>query len=302
MHRRHETVPVEFESFDPRLGSRIGDRHLVRVASGCRWTEGPVYFPAARHVLFSDIPADRVMRYDELTGRTDVWATGVGFHNGHSADRQGRLLSCEHGHRRVTRTEPDGSVTVIADAYEGRRLNSPNDLVEHSDGAIWFTDPAYGIDSDYEGHAAESEIGACHVYRVVPGEQPVAVTDDLARPNGLAFSPDERRLYVSDSERNHLRAFDVTDGRTLTGGEVISDCAAGTYDGFRVDPQGRIWASTHEGIHILHPDGTLLGRLLVPEVVSNLTFGGPRRNDLYITATTSLYTLRVNVTGQPFPC
>lgn len=301
MPRHHDTVPARFESYDARLRSGIGDRHLVRLFTGCRWTEGPAYLPASRALIFSDIPNDRILRYDELTGHTTVFQSPVGFHNGHFVDRQGRLLSCEHGNRRVTRFEPDGSTTVLADSYQGHRLNSPNDLVEHTDGSIWFTDPAYGIDTVYEGHAAESEIGACHVFRVVEGAAPVVVSDDFDRPNGIAFSLDQTRLYVSDSGRGHLRVFDV-DGDTLSGGRVLAECTAGVFDGLRLDAEGRIWVSTAEGVHVYHEDGTLLGKLFVPETVSNLTFGGPRRNDLYLTATTSLYTLRTNVTGAPFPC
>ncbi len=300
MHRRPELIPTTFESFDSRMPSALGDRYLVKLFTGCRWTEGPAYFPAGRYLIFSDIPNDRILRYDELTGHTSVFQSPIGHHNGHSADRQGRLLSCEHGNRRVSRIEADGSTTVLADSYQGKRLNSPNDLVEKTDGSIWFTDPAYGIDSDYEGYAADSEIGACHVYRVVPGEQPVIVADDFDRPNGLAFSLDETKLYISDTGRNHMRVFDV-DGDKLTGGEVFAECTNGCFDGFRLDGKGRIWTSAGDGVHVYHADGTLLGKLPVPEVVSNLTFGGPRRHDLFITATTSLYQFRMNVTGAPYP-
>ncbi len=296
----HHRIPARFESFDDRFTTVSGDPYLVRLFTGARWAEGPVYFPASRALMFSDVPNDRVLRYDEITQTTSVFLRPAGYHNGHTVDRHGRLLSCEHGPRRVTRTEHDGSVTVIADSYQGKRLNSPNDIVEHSDGSIWFTDPAYGIDTDYEGFAAEPEQDGCYVFRVVPGEQPTVVADDFDRPNGLAFSLDQSQLYVCDSALGHLRVFDVT-GDTLTGGAVIASCTAGVFDGFRLDATGRIWASSAEGVHVLDPDGTLLGKLHVPEKVANLTFGGPRRNDLYITGTTSLYTIRLRVTGAPFP-
>lgn len=297
---RHESVPVRFESYDPRLSDWIGDRRLLRLFDGCRWAEGPAYLPASRALLFSDIPNDRVLRYDELTGDTTVFASPAGYPNGHFVDRQGRLLSCEHGTRRVTRTEPDGSVTVLADSHAGGRLNSPNDLVEHSDGSIWFTDPTYGIVSDYEGYAAPSEQDGRHVYRVVPGQAPQVVGDDFDQPNGLAFSLDEARLYIADSGAGTLRVFDV-DGDRLRGGALFTECSAGVFDGLRIDVQGRIWASCADGVQVFDPDGTLLGALFVPETVSNLTFGGPRRNDLYLTATTSLYLMRTRISGAPFP-
>lgn len=248
--------------------------------------------------MFSDIPNDRMLRWDECDGSVSVFRSPAGYANGHTRDRAGRLVSCEQGNRRVTRTEHDGTTTVLADRHEGRRLNSPNDVVEHSDGAIWFTDPSYGIDSDYEGHRGESEIGACHVYRVDPTTGEIAiVADDFERPNGLAFSADESTLYVVDTRREHLRSFNVVDGRRLTGGQVLADCSAGSFDGIRLDETGRIWAAAHDGLHFFHPGGDLLGKLRIPQVVSNLCFGGPRFNHLFITATSTLYTFRVNVNG-----
>ena len=297
---QYSTVPVRFERYDERLPARLGDRHLIRLYDGCRWAEGPAYFPASRTLLFSDIPNDRLLRYDEISGAVTEFARPAGYHNGHAVDRQGRLLSCEHGARRVTRREHDGSLTVLADAHAGRPLNSPNDLVEHSDGSIWFTDPSYGIASDYEGYAATPQQDGRYVFKVVPGRAPTAVAADFQQPNGLAFSLDESRLYVADSERGHLRVFDVVSG-SLRGGEVFAACRAGVFDGLRVDSQDRIWASTADGVDVYHRDGALLGSLAVPETVANLTFGGPRRNDLYLTATTSLYMLRTVVTGAPFP-
>jgi gluconolactonase len=300
--RMGDPIKAEFEVLDERFRFFGGDHVLERLHTGCRWTEGPAYFPAGRYLVYSDIPNDRLMRWDETTGVTGVFRQPSGFANGHSVDRQGRMLSCEHGNRRVTRTEPDGSITVLADAYQGRKLNSPNDIVERADGSVWFTDPAYGIDSDYEGHQATSEIGACHVYRIDPSTGEVAiVADDFDRPNGLAFSADERQLYITDSARDHIRVFSVTDDGRLEGGAVFAACDAGTFDGIRLDSAGRIWAAAGDGLHCIDPDGTLIGKLHVPETVANLTFGGAQRNQLFITATTSLYSMRVNVTGVTYP-
>ena len=296
-----ERVAAHFEALDERFGRTDGDAWLERLFADGRWTEGPAYFPAGRYLVFSDIPNDRMLRWDETTGVVGTLRQPAGYANGNSRDRLGRLLSCEHGERRVTRTEPDGSITVLADRYQGHRLNSPNDLVEHSDGSVWFTDPSYGIDTDYEGNQAESELDGCHVYRIDPGTgEVVKVADDFLRPNGLAFSADERELYIADTRRKHIRVFDV-DGAKLTGGQVLAECTAGSFDGLRLDQAGRIWAAAHDGLHCFHPDGMLLGKLHVPEIVSNLTFGGPKRNMLYICATTSVYAIRVNFNGVLYP-
>jgi len=278
---------------------------LEILAEGCRWAEGPAYFPAGRYLIWSDIPNDRMMRFDETSNAVSVFRTPAGYSNGNTVDRQGRLVTCEHGNRRVTRTEHDGSITVLASHFEGKRLNSPNDAVVKSDGSIWFTDPAYGIDSDYEGHKAESEIGACHVYRIDPQSGSVSiVADDFVRPNGLAFSPDERRLYVVDTGATHvddgprhIRVFDVGENGRLTGGEVFATCTSGLFDGFRLDDAGRIWTSAGDGVHCYESDGTLIGKILVPEAVANVVFGGPKRNRLYICATTSLYAILLAVNG-----
>ena len=297
-----DTVKTHLEVLDDRFSSCVGDQWIRRLYTGCRWTEGPAYFAAGRYLVFSDIPNDRVLRLDETTGTVGVFRAPSSYANGHTVDGQGRLVSCEQGTRRVTRTEHDGSVTVLADRYEGKRLNSPNDVVERSDGSIWFTDPSYGIDSDYEGHKAVSEIGACHVYRVDPQTGRVeVVADDFARPNGLAFTLDERRLYIADSRRKHIRLFEVSDRGALSGGEVFATCDAGTFDGLRLDEDGRIWAAAHDGVHCFDPDGTLIGKLHLPEVTSNLTFGGPQRNELFITASSSLYSLRLSVNGARYP-
>jgi gluconolactonase len=278
---------------------------LEKLYEGCRWAEGPAYFPAGRYLVWSDIPNDRMLRYDETSGAVSVFRHPAGYTNGNTVDREGRLVSCEHGNRRVSRTEHDGSITVIASHFEGKRLNSPNDAVVKSDGSIWFTDPAYGIDTDYEGHKAESEIGACHVYRVDPrsGEIRVAA-DDFVRPNGIAFSLDEKRIYVADTGATHvkdgprhIRVFDVSEDGGLSNGKVFATCTSGLFDGFRLDDTGRIWASAGDGVHCYDPDGTLIGKVLVPEVVANVVFGGPKRNRLYICGTTSLYAITANVNG-----
>jgi gluconolactonase len=251
-------------------------------------------------VLFSDIPNDRVLRYDEVSERTDVFITQAGFTNGRTVDRQGRFVTCEHGERRVTRMEHDGSIKVLAGAYKGRRLNSPNDVVEHSDRSLWFTDPTYGIRTDYEGHEATSEIGSRNVYRLDPdNDNLTAVAEDFAQPNGLAFSPDERRLFIVDSELHRIRVFDVDHGK-LSGGDLFCADDKG-YDGIRFDHLGRLWGAAHDGLHCYDPDGSLIGKLRLPEITSNFTFGGRQRNHLYITATSSLYGIRVSFRGASYP-
>jgi gluconolactonase len=297
-----ELVPTEYESLDDRFTTCRGDRWLQRLAGGCRWAEGPVWVPAGRYLLWSDIPGDRILRWDETTGAVGVFRSPSGNSNGNTLDREGRLVSCEHGNRRVSRTEHDGSITVLADSFDGHRLNSPNDVVVHSDGSIWFTDPTYGIASHYEGNKADSEIGASHLFRIDATTGAIRVaSDDFSQPNGLAFSLDERTLYVSDSGRNHIRAFAVADDGSLSGGEVWAADAPSTFDGFRLDDEGRIWAGTGEGVYCYDPDGTLLGKVKVPETCANVAFGGARRNQLFITATTSLYTLRLGARGAPYP-
>jgi gluconolactonase len=295
------TVPAGFDKLDGRFSGIRGDTHLERLWTGGRWLEGPVYSPAGRYLLYSDIPNDRILRWDETSYQVSVFRQPAGNTNGHTLDGQGRLVSCEHGNRRVTRTEHDGTVRVLADNYEGRRLNSPNDVVVRSDGSVWFTDPAYGIDSDYEGFKGEIETGGCHVYRIDPaGGAIIRVADDFNRPNGLAFSNDESLLYVTDTAEATIRVFKVT-GNGLSGGELFADCGNGAFDGIRLDAEGRIWGAAADGVHIYHPDGTLLGKLLVPETVSNLCFGGAKRNRLFMTATTSLYSLFLTVNGSPQP-
>ncbi len=293
-----DTIPTEFEVLDDRFRGCDGDSTVERLYTGCRWAEGPVYVPAGRYLVWSDIPNDRMLRWDETTGVVGVFRQPAGYTNGGTLDLQGRLVSCEHGNRRVSRTEHDGSITTIADNYDGKRLNSPNDVVVRSDGSIWFTDPSYGIDSDYEGHRAKSEIGACNVYRVdgTTGECRV-VGDDFVRPNGLAFSRDESSLYVADTRAAHIRVFSVKPDGTLADGRVFAECSEGVFDGIRLDTEGRIWAAAGPGVHCFDPDGTLIGKLRLPEPVSNLVFGGPKRNRLFITASTSVYSLLTTVNG-----
>ena len=226
---------------------------------------------------------------------------GTGLCRVRPLDAQGRLISCEHGNRRVSRTEHDGSITTIADRIDRKRLNSPNDAVVHSDGSIWFTDPCYGIDSDYEGHQAESETISCNVYRVdaTTGDCRI-VADDFDRPNGLAFSLDESELYIADTRANHIRVFGVADG-ALVGGRVFATATVGGFDGVRLDTQGRVWVAACDGVHCFDPDGTLIGKLHIPEATSNLVFGGPKRNRLFVTATTSIYSLFTTVNGARAP-
>lgn len=302
-----ENVPGDaFEVIDKSFRRLVNKSAKVeRLYTGCRWAEGPAYFPAGRYLLWSDIPNNRILRYDENDGHVSVFRQPSNNTNGHTVDRQGRLVSCEHLGRRVTRTEFDGSITVIADRWQGKRLNSPNDVVVKSDGSIWFTDPAYGIDWDYEGERAESEIGACHVYRADPATGEVEiVADDFVRPNGLAFSPDESQLFIADTGVSHvengpkhIRVFDVVDGKKLRGGKVFAECTAGVFDGFRFDEDGRLWTSAADGVHCYNKDAALIGKIRIPEIVANLTFGALRRNRLYICGTTSLYAYYVLVRG-----
>jgi gluconolactonase len=295
-----------FEQHDPRWHRLVpGPEKIERLWTGARWCEGPAWFAAHRSLVWSDIPNDRMLRFDECNGQVAVFRAPANNSNGNTVDRDGRLVSCEHLTRRLTRTEHDGSITVLASHWQGKRFNSPNDVVVHSDGGIWFSDPSYGILSDYEGLRADSEIGACNVYRIDPLSGAVElVADDFLKPNGLAFSPDQKTLYIADTGASHqpdgprhIRRFEVVDGKRLKGGEVFAECSNGLFDGFRVDTEGRIWTSAGDGVHALHPDGSLLGKILLPERVANVCFGGAKRNRLFICATSSLYAIHLNANG-----
>ena len=297
----------DFEIIDPRFGRTVMfNAPVERIATGFRWAEGPVWFGDRETLLWSDIPNDRIMGWSEPTGLF-VFRRPANFSNGHTRDREGRLLSCEHGTRRVTRTEHDGRITVIADSHDGKRLNSPNDIVCKSDGTIWFTDPHYGIASNYEGHRAEQE-QPCHVYRVEPVSGRIeAVLTDFACPNGIAFSPDERRLYVAETgsvhdpdPARHIRAFDVDEAGRLSNDRIFHTVSPGLADGFRCDVHGNLWTSAGDGVHCLSREGELLGKVLVPEIVSNVCFGGRNRHRLFITATTSVYSVALATEGAPW--
>ena len=295
---RAETIPTEFEVLDERFADVKGDHRVERFDFGCRWAEGPVYVPAGRYLLVSDIPNDRILRWDETTGAIGVFRQPAGYANGNTLDREGRLVSCEHGNRRVTRTEHDGSITVLADRYDGKRLNSPNDVVVRSDGSIWFTDPAYGIDSDYEGHRAESEIGGCHVYRVDPRHRVLRHRRRRLRPTQRARLLARRVPAVHRRHRAPSTSASSTSRRQRSPAATSSPtCTNGTFDGLRLDDTGRVWAAAGDGVHCFDPDGTLIGKLLLPEVAANLVFGERKRNRLFVTATTSVYSLRFNVNG-----
>ena len=299
---------VRIESLDRRFTARQGNAGIERIATGFRWAEGPVYFPAGGYLLWSDIPNNRIMRWLEDDGHVSVFRTESRHANGNTRDREGRLVTCEHDARRVTRTEIDGSITVLMDNYRGKRLNAPNDVVVTSDGAIWFTDPGYGIDGPYEGHFAEAELPR-NVYRFDParGEASI-VADDFVRPNGLAFSPDEKRLYIVDSGITHggpadIRVFDVNDGKVGRGRIFAEDFAPGFTDGLRTDVEGNVWASmgwadpAEDGVRCYAPDGDLIGKIHLPESCANLCFGGRKGNRLFMTASTSVYALYLNITS-----
>lgn len=300
------------EVLDPRFHRIVpGSARIERLWTGSRWAEGPAWFPAHRTLVWSDIPNNRMLRYDEATGHVGTFRQPARNSNGNTVDLQGRLVTCEHGGRQVTRTEHDGSITVLASHWQGKRLNSPNDVVVKSDGSIWFTDPDYGILSDYEGDKSESEIGRCNVYRIDPQSGALAiVADDFVKPNGLAFAPDESALYIADTGASHdpekgprhIRKVELTkDGTALGRSEIFATCTAGLFDGFRFDATGRLWSSANDGVHVYDPDGTLIGKVLIPETVANVAWGGPKLNRLFICGTTSLYAVMTHTNGAAWP-
>lgn len=300
--------PASFDVYHDRfVDLLVPGADLEHLADGCTWAEGPVYVEGEQTLYWSDVRSNRLMRFDERTGVVAEAARPANFCNGHTLDREGVIVACEHGTRSVVRWWPGGRRETIADRFEGKRFNSPNDVVVASDGSVWFTDPTYGIDSNAEGYQAESEIGSSNVYRVDPASGAVtAVITDMVRPNGLAFSLDERSLYVADTGVSHvedgprhIRRYDVDLGAGLVtgGGEVWATCPEGVFDGFRLDVDGRIWTSGLQGVHCYEPDGTLLGTVRLPEVCANVEFGGPDRRTLYMAANTSLYRIRVAVRG-----
>jgi gluconolactonase len=292
------------ESLDPRFDKyRIATAAVERIATGMRWAEGPVWFGDGRYLLWSDIPNNRVMRWDEETGAVSVFRKPSGYANGNTRDRQGRLITCEHEGRRVTRTEYDGTVTVVMDRFEGKRLNSPNDVVVKSDGSIWFTDPLFGISGTYEGYRADPELPQS-VYRIDPNGQASVVVGDLRGPNGLCFSPDESKLYVVESRATPNRLIQVydVDGATLANKRLFVDCGPGTADGIRCDTDGNLWcgwgmSEELDGVVVFSPEGKMIGRIRLPERCANLCFGGAKRDRLFMASSQSVYSLYVHAQG-----
>jgi gluconolactonase len=288
---------------DPSFAKyRVNSAAVERLATGFRWCEGPAWFGDGRYLLWSDIPNNRIMRWDEETGTVSVFRKPSDYGNGNTRDRQGRLVTCQHGTRSVTRTEYDGTITTILDRWEGKPLNSPNDVVVKSDDSVWFSDPPFGILGHYEGHLAPVELPT-NVYRVDKSGKATVVVGDIPRPNGLAFSPDERKLYivVSGAVPREIRVFDVV-GDKLQNGRVFINCGQGVPDGFRVDTDGNLWCGWgggegHDGVAIFNPEGKMIGHILLPERAANLCFGGAKRNRLFICASQSIYSLYVNAQG-----
>ena len=297
------------EIIDPRFFTYVmSNAPLQKLADAFAWLEGPVWFADQETLLFSDIPDDRIVRWSEAGG-IEVFRQPSRFANGQTRDRQGRLISCSHQDRCLHRTEYDGSLTVLADRFEGRRLNSPNDVVVKSDDTIWFTDPAYGIMTDYQGFKAEAELPP-NVYRLDPRSGGLdVVADDFQGPNGLCFSADEARLYVTETGRmfdpqplQHIRVFDLSaDGARLAHGRVFHKIDPGAADGIRGDEDGNIWSSAADGVHCIAPTGELMGKILVPSLVSNLTFGGRGKSRLFICASHTLYAIYLNRRGAQTP-
>jgi gluconolactonase len=307
---------LAIQIFDSRAEGLVpAGESLERLATGAVWSEGPIWMHEDHSLLWSDIPNNRMLRWHADEGLS-VWREQVEFTNGHTREADGSLLHCSHGHRAIVRTRnPLGAHKaideVVVDRFQGKRLNSPNDVVVKSDGSIWFSDPPYGIASNHEGHQAESELGVNYVFRYDPVCGALtAVTDFVQEPNGLAFSPDESQLYVSDTSaalrrdgggNHHIVRFDVVGGTALAHPQIFAVVGPGLSDGFRLDSRGWVYTSSADSVQVYHPDGTLLAKIAVPEKVGNLTFGGPARNELFICASTSLYRIRLNATGIQTP-
>ncbi|MBU6453336.1 MAG: SMP-30/gluconolactonase/LRE family protein [Cyanobacteria bacterium REEB67] len=291
-----------------RFKYKIGNSAVERIAGGSRWAEGPVYIPAMKCLLWSDAPNNRIMRWLEEDGHVGVFRSQANYANGNTTDKKGRLISCEHGPRRVTRTEYDGTISVLADRYKGKRFNAPNDVVVDSKGAIWFTDPGYGIEGPYEGFVQQSELPRS-VYRIDPAGGGVKlVADDVIRPNGLTFAPDESLLYIVNSASGDegsasIRVYEVR-GDSLGPGRVfVENFAGGTADGIKVDAGGNLWcafgwgAAAENGVRCYAPDGTLIGKIHLPELCANLCFGGKDNSRLFMAASTSIYSVYLNDRG-----
>lgn len=292
-----------FEILAPRFASKIlPNAPLEKLADGFRWLEGPVWFADLEMLVFSDIPNNRTMRW--VQGGVSVFREPSDFANGHARDGQGRLIECSHRGRCIRRYEPDGRMTVLADAYQGKRLNAPNDVVVKRDGSIWFSDPHYGINTDYEGGKQAAELPAT-LYRLDPDGRLEVAADDFDGPNGLCFSPDESRLYVVESGRQFdqapkrfIRVFEVgADGKSLSGGSVFHKVEPGMADGIRCDVNGDVWSSAGDGVHCIDPSGQLLGKILVPGTVSNIAFGGRNLSRMFLCASDALYAIYTNTRG-----
>jgi len=300
------------EVLDKRFRAKVGNAAIERIATGFRWAEGPVYFRDGGYLLWSDIPNNRIMRWLEEDGHLSVFRANSNYSNGNTRDREGRLITCEHDSRRVTRTEPDGTITVLIDSFQGKKLNAPNDVVVAADGAIWFTDPGYGIFGNYEGHLAEPELPP-RVYRLDPRSgQATIVADDFDKPNGLAFSADEKKLYIIDSGLTHggranMRVFDVNGDKLANNKVFAENFAPGFTDGVRTDIDGNVWCSMgwadpkEDGVRCYAPNGDLIGKVHLPETCANLCFGGKKRNRLFMTASTSVYATYVETQGALKP-
>lgn len=295
-----------FEIFDDRFKDLLlPDAKLEKLVTNCTWAEGPVYLKSGL-LVWSDVPGNRMWAWSEEKGEVSVFREPSNYSNGNTLDLQGRMVTCEHGKRRVTRTEHDGTVQVVVDSYQGKKFNSPNDVVVKSDGTLWFTDPPYGIlPGTKEGYASDPDLDGCYVFRHDPatGETTLLI-DDMIKPNGIAFSLDEQRLYVADTGASHdpnvervIRVYDVVDGKSVTNGRTFCHIDPGMADGFRFDENGYLFTSSADSIQVYAEDGVRLGKILVPETISNCAFGGPEGNRLYITATTSLYAMNLNTRG-----